>query len=44
MGMVGHPLEHNFEVIVRDNMITNLTFTEKDTTNAYRIFGPDLSY
>jgi hypothetical protein len=40
--MLGHPNDHKFLGMVRNNMITSCPVTPITATNSHTIFGPDL--
>jgi hypothetical protein len=42
-GMLGHPTDRNFLVMVRGGMIPNCPMIPNTVTNAHQIFGPDLA-
>ncbi len=43
MGMVVRPSEHDFQALIRLNMLKDCPVTNNDILNAHTIFGPDLA-
>ena len=41
--MMGYPSQHEFENLVREQMIQKCLIMHHDVVNAYKIFGPDLA-
>jgi hypothetical protein len=43
MGTIGAPTEHEFQSLIRLNLLKDCPITNSDIINAHKIFGPDLA-